>query len=219
MQYTERLPYVPSPRTLAVPLVALVLGAGAATGLYTLVDNDGTSVTPGDTRVIVADPPAQPGEGVAAKNEAGVASAIGNPALPGEGVSAKDEAGVASAIGRPEQPQTLSKDEAGVGALMGPPNASSSTETKDEAATAAVIANSGTSRVPSQGRGGHGRGHRPVEGQHHADAGRGQPDRPPRSRRGPSVRTRAQRGAARPPPPPVAALAASGDRRWRPAPF
>jgi hypothetical protein len=148
MQYTERLPYVPSPRTLAVPLVALVLGAGAATGLYTLVDNDGTSVTPGDTRVIVADPPAQPGEGVAAKNEAGVASAIGNPALPGEGVSAKDEAGVASAIGRPEQPQTVSKDEAGVGALMGPPNAGSSTETKDEAATAAVIANSGTFASP-----------------------------------------------------------------------
>ena len=148
MQYAERLPYVPSPKSLAVPLVALVLGAAAATGLYTLIDDDGTSVTPADTRVIVADPPRQPGPGVAAKNEAGVASAIGNPALPGEGVSAKDEAGVASAIGRPSQPAIVTRKDAGVGALTGPPNAGSSTQTKDEAATATAIGSSGTYASP-----------------------------------------------------------------------
>ena len=133
MQYAERLPYVPSPKSLAVPLVALVLGAAAATGLYTLIDDDGTSVTPADTRVIVADPPAQPGPGVAAKNEAGVASAIGNPALPGEGVSAKDEAGVASAIGKPEQPQTLSKDEAATAAAIAPSKGSTTQMSQAEA--------------------------------------------------------------------------------------
>ena len=133
MQYAERLPYVPSPKSLAVPLVALVLGAAAATGLYTLIDDDGTSVTPADTRVIVADPPAQPGPGVSAKNEAGVASAIGNPALPGEGVSAKDEAGVASAIGKPEQPQTLSKDEAATAAAIAPSNGSTTQMSQAEA--------------------------------------------------------------------------------------
>ena len=133
MQYAERLPYVPSPKSLAVPLVALVLGAAAATGLYTLIDDDGTSVTPADTRVIVADPPAQPGPGVAAKNEAGVASAIGNPALPGEGVSAKNEAGVASAIGKPEQPQTLSKDEAATAAAIAPSKGSTTQMSQAEA--------------------------------------------------------------------------------------
>ena len=150
MQYAERLPYVPSPKSLAVPLVALVLGAAAATGLYTLIDDDGTSVTPADTKVIVADPPAQPGPGVAAKNEAGVASAIGNPALPVEGVSAKDEAGVASAIGQSSQPQTLSKDEAATAAAIGSSGTFASPETKDEAATAAVIAPSKGSTVQSQ---------------------------------------------------------------------
>ena len=141
MQYAERLPYVPSPKSLAVPLVALVLGAAAATGLYTLIDDDGTSVTPADTRVIVADPPAQPGPGVAAKNEAGVASAIGNPALPGEGVSAKNEAGVASAIGNPALPGegVSAKDEAGVASAIGKPE-QPQTLSKDEAATAAAIA-------------------------------------------------------------------------------
>ena len=133
MQYAERLPYVPSPKTLAVPLIALVLGAAAATGLYTLIDNnDGSSVAPADTRVIVVDPPAQPGPGVAAKNEAGVASAIGNPALPGEGVTAKDEAGVASAIGQPSQPQTLSKDEAATAAVIAP-SKGSTVQSQDEA--------------------------------------------------------------------------------------
>ena len=141
MQYAERLPYVPSPKSLAVPLVALVLGAAAATGLYTLIDDDGTSVTPADTRVIVADPPAQPGPGVATKNEAGVASAIGNPALPGEGVSAKNEAGVASAIGNPALPGegVSAKDEAGVASAIGKPE-QPQTLSKDEAATAAAIA-------------------------------------------------------------------------------
>jgi hypothetical protein len=127
MQYAERLPYLPSPKSLAVPLVALVLGAAAATGLYTLIDDDWTSVTPADTRVIVVDPPAQPGPGVAAKNEAGVASAIG----------------------QPSQPQTLSKDEAATASAIGT-GTYASPETKDEAATAAAIAPSKSSTAQTQ---------------------------------------------------------------------
>ena len=133
MQYAERQTTIPGTRKLLVPLVALAIGVAGATGLYTLIDDDGTSVTPADTRVIVADPPAQPGPGVAAKNEAGVASAIGNPALPGEGVSAKDEAGVASAIGKPEQPQTLSKDEAATAAAIAPSKGSTTQMSQAEA--------------------------------------------------------------------------------------
>ena len=133
MQYAERQTTIPGTRKLLVPMVALAIGVAGATGLYTLIDDDGTSVTPADTRVIVADPPAQPGPGVAAKNEAGVASAIGNPALPGEGVSAKDEAGVASAIGKPEQPQTLSKDEAATAAAIAPSKGSTTQMSQAEA--------------------------------------------------------------------------------------
>src|SRR5688500_14922986 len=79
MQYAARLPSVPSPKTVAVPLVALVLGAAAATGAYALID-DGTIDQPSTSKVIVVDKPAQPGQGVAAKDEAGTAAAIaGNP--------------------------------------------------------------------------------------------------------------------------------------------
>ena len=46
MQYAARLPSVPSTKTVAVPLVALVLGAAAATGSYALID-DGTTPSAG----------------------------------------------------------------------------------------------------------------------------------------------------------------------------
>ena len=153
MQYAQRqtTTTIPGTRKLLVPVLALALGVAGATGAYALIDNDGSSVAPADTRVIVADPPAQPGEGVSAKNEAGVAATIGNPALPGQGVSAKNEAGVAATIGKPAQPGegTLSKNEAGVAALMGNPGAGSSTETKDEAAIAAAIGHPGTGTYAS----------------------------------------------------------------------
>jgi hypothetical protein len=86
MQYAERLP---NPRVMVVPIVALAIGAAAATGTYALVDGTGADVQP--THVIVADTPAQPGQGVAAKNEAANAAAIGNP-VPSSTSLAKNEA-------------------------------------------------------------------------------------------------------------------------------
>jgi hypothetical protein len=74
MQYADRLPSLPSPRTM----VAIVIGAGAATGIYALLDDDSAGSVASTTRVIVAEP-AQPGAGAAAKDEAAVAAAIGQP--------------------------------------------------------------------------------------------------------------------------------------------
>jgi hypothetical protein len=74
MQYSERLP-VPLPtRSLVTPLVALLIGAAAATGAYALID-DGDELQP--SQVIVVERPLPVGEGVAAKDEAASAAAIG----------------------------------------------------------------------------------------------------------------------------------------------
>jgi hypothetical protein len=99
MQYAERLPALPSARTMLVPIVALAIGAAAATGAYALLDDENTGTQATAPKVIVADPPAQPSAGVGAKNEAGVAAAIGNPGV-GPATEMKDEAGTAAAIGQ-----------------------------------------------------------------------------------------------------------------------
>ncbi len=162
MQYAQRQITLPDTRKLLVPVLALALGAAGATGAYALIENDGDSVAPTSTKVIVADPPAQPGSGVSAKNEAGVASAIATRPQAGEGTLAKDEAGVAALMGSPKSgSSTQTKDEAATASAIGagtyatpetkdeaatasvintPQTQSSSTETKDEAATASVIA-------------------------------------------------------------------------------
>jgi hypothetical protein len=98
MQYSERPPALPSARTMLAPIVALVIGAAAATGAYALLDDDNSGSQQPATRVIVAEPPAQPSAGVRAKDEAAVAAAVGTPAV-GAGTAAKDEAAVAAAIG------------------------------------------------------------------------------------------------------------------------
>jgi hypothetical protein len=119
MQYAERLPALPSARTVVVPVVALVIGAAAATGTYALLDDDKSGSQATAPRVIVAEPPAQPGEGVGAKNEAGVAAAIGSSAV-SPATEPKDEAGVAAAIGSSAvSPATEPKDEAGSAAAVG----------------------------------------------------------------------------------------------------
>jgi hypothetical protein len=116
MQYAARLPSVPSTKTVAVPLVALVLGAAAATGAYALIDDGTIDVQP--SNVIVVDKPAQPGQGTAAKDEAGTAAAIAaNPVA--QGTAAKDEAGTAAAIAaNPVAQGTAAKDEAGTAAAI-----------------------------------------------------------------------------------------------------
>lgn len=115
MQYAEHLP---NPRRMVAPAVALVIGAAAATGAYALLDNEQVELpTP---QVIVAEPPAQPSQGVAAKHEAATAAAIGASAASSS--FGKDEAASATAIGR--------------GASI---SGTSGAEMKDEAATAAAI--------------------------------------------------------------------------------
>jgi hypothetical protein len=71
MEYAARLF---NPRAVLVPAVALLIGAGGAVGVYAAVDD--TDVAPQPTRIVVADPPAPPTEGVAAKDEAATAAAI-----------------------------------------------------------------------------------------------------------------------------------------------
>jgi hypothetical protein len=140
MQYAERLPSVPSPKTVAVPLVALVLGAAAATGAYALIENE--QVVQAPSKVIVLDAPATPTDGTTAKDEAGTAAAIGTVSAPGEGITAKDEAGTAAAIGTVSAhgEGITAKDEAGTAAAIGTVSAHGEGITaKDEAGTAAAI--------------------------------------------------------------------------------
>ena len=118
MQYAARLPSAPSPKTVAIPLVALVLGAAAATGAYALIDDEQVVQAP---KVIVLDAPAPAGVGTTAKDEAGTAAAIAAVSAPGGGVTAKDEAATAAAIGAVSAPSAVAtgKDEAATAAAIG----------------------------------------------------------------------------------------------------
>jgi hypothetical protein len=99
VQYAERQPALPAAKTIVAPAVALVIGAAAATGAYALLDNETSGSQTTAPKVIVAEPPAPPGPGVGAKDEAGVAAAIGSPAALSASET-KDEAGIAAAIGQ-----------------------------------------------------------------------------------------------------------------------
>jgi hypothetical protein len=143
MQYAEHLP---NPRRMLVPVVALVIGAAAATGTYALLDEEQVALQP--PKIIVADTPAQPGEGVSAKNEAATAAAIGTGAAVtgSEGVNAKNEAASAAAIGSGAavtgSEGVNAKNEAASAAAIGSGAASTGSEgvnAKNEAATAAAI--------------------------------------------------------------------------------
>jgi hypothetical protein len=69
------LPAPISRTPVVAALVALVVGAAAATGIWWLTDNDVSILPEPATKVIVAQP-GEPGAGAAAKNEAGVAAAV-----------------------------------------------------------------------------------------------------------------------------------------------
>jgi hypothetical protein len=74
MEYAERLPRTPSRRTIVAPLVALLVGAGAATGAYALID-DGNAPAQA-AKVIVVEAPGTNAADIPGKNEAGTAAAI-----------------------------------------------------------------------------------------------------------------------------------------------
>jgi hypothetical protein len=91
MEYAANLP---NPRSLLVPAIALVIGAGGAVGVYAALDDTDVNIQP--TRVVVAEPPAAPSEGVAAKDEAGTAAAIGTEAHRGGGPPAENDQATAN---------------------------------------------------------------------------------------------------------------------------
>ena len=113
MQYAARLPRIPSTRTLAIPVAALVLGAGVATGTYALIDNGGSAVE--GSKVIVVETPAAGTADIPGKNEAVTAAAISPAAT--SGTAATDEAATAAAIAS-DTSDVSSTDEAATAAAI-----------------------------------------------------------------------------------------------------
>jgi hypothetical protein len=93
MEYAASLTRSPSRKTLVAPLVALVLGAGVATGAYALFDNSDTTTA---SKVIVVEQPGPHAADIPGKNEAGTAAAISGPQVAGN--TGKNEAATAAAI-------------------------------------------------------------------------------------------------------------------------
>jgi hypothetical protein len=122
MQYEASLAR-PSARTMLAPLVALVIGAAAATGTYALIDN-GDDAIQAATRVIVVETPAQHSADIPGKNEAATAAAI-NPTL---SVAGPDEASTAAAVSQ--------------SSVTAPRGSKAATAGPDEASTAAAVSQS-----------------------------------------------------------------------------
>ena len=98
MEYAARLTRSPSRSTIVAPLVALVVGAGVATGAYALID-DGNSTTA--SKVIVVEQPGPNAAEIPGKNEANTAAAITHQS-PVTEIPGKNESATAAAIS--EQP-------------------------------------------------------------------------------------------------------------------
>jgi hypothetical protein len=132
MQYAAHLP---NTRSLAVPMVSLVIGAAGAVGIYAALDETDVTIEP--TRVVVQ----EPNNGAGAKHESATASAIGGPVQSSSAV--KDEASIAAAVGGRANPEASfpGKDEATTAAALGGPRQRFAPEGpgKDESATAAAI--------------------------------------------------------------------------------
>ena len=95
MEYAARLPKTPSRQTMVAPIVALLVGAGAATGAYALIDNGDTATQA--AKVIVVEKPSPSAASIPGKNEASTAAAISqspNAAV----IPGKNEAATAAAI-------------------------------------------------------------------------------------------------------------------------
>ena len=95
MQYAARLPRRPSTRNLVALLIALIVGAGVATGAYALIDNNNNVQS--TTKYIVVEQPAQGSATIAGKDEAATAAAISG-SQSSTVSTGKDEAVTAAAI-------------------------------------------------------------------------------------------------------------------------
>jgi hypothetical protein len=74
MEYAARLPRLSSPKAMVAPVVALVIGAGVATGAYALIDNgDGAAEA---AKVIVVQTPGPQAADIPGKDESATAAAI-----------------------------------------------------------------------------------------------------------------------------------------------
>jgi hypothetical protein len=116
MQYAARLPTRPSTRTLAGPVVALVVGAAAATGAYALIDSGDASVQ--GSKVIVVESPAPGTADIPGKNESATAAGISSQ-IPGAAeIPGKNEAATAAGISSqiPGAAEIPGKDEAATAA-------------------------------------------------------------------------------------------------------
>jgi hypothetical protein len=96
MEYAARLTRTPSRKSLVAPLVALVVGAGVATGAYALIDNNDTTTS---RDVIVVEQPGPHAADIPGKNEAATAAAISQQSQ-AIGLPRPDEATVAAAISK-----------------------------------------------------------------------------------------------------------------------
>src|ERR671917_2005525 len=92
MEYAARLPRLPSRSTMAGPLVALVVGAGVATGAYALIDEGEKAAQA--AKVIVVESPTPGTADISGKNESATAAAVS----PQTGVSGKGETATPPAI-------------------------------------------------------------------------------------------------------------------------
>jgi len=95
MEYAARLPRIPSRRTMLAPVVALLAGAGVATGAYALIDDN--DVATQASKVIVVEQPAAGMTDIPGKNEATTAAAIAG-ATSATDIRGKDEAATAAGI-------------------------------------------------------------------------------------------------------------------------
>jgi hypothetical protein len=93
MEYAARLTRIPSRKTMVAPFVALVVGAGVATGAYALIDDGNTATS---SKVIVVEQPGPNAADIPGKNEAATAAAISGPQV--AGITEKNEAATAAAI-------------------------------------------------------------------------------------------------------------------------
>ena len=100
MEYAARLPQVPSRRKMLAPVLALIVGAGAATGVYALIDNNDPATQA--AKVIVVEQPAPGSAEIPGKNESATAAAIAGSTsvtdIPGKN-EAKTAAGISQSSG------------------------------------------------------------------------------------------------------------------------
>jgi hypothetical protein len=114
MEYAARLPRLPSRRSVTTPVVALVVGAAAATGAYALIDN-GEGVT-SPSKVIVVETPAPGTADIAGKNEASTAAAISPQS--GAEIQGKNESATAAAISQSSGVEIQGKNESATAAAI-----------------------------------------------------------------------------------------------------